>query len=89
MLSLSEIAAAVKLSAPLETVIPAGADLAYWQRLVNRALAAETKSKRRHQASRRTRPSTRRPSAAEGLARAQGYALAELVTRTNQQEQHR
>lgn len=89
MLSLSEIVAAVKLGAPLETVIPTGADPAYWQRLVDRALTAQAKPRRRHQASRRIRPSTRRPSAAEGLVRAQGYALAELVNRINQQERHR
>lgn len=89
MLSVNQIVAAVKLGAPLETVIPAGADPAYWQRLVDRALGAEAKPKRRRQPSRRTTRTTRRPSAAEGLARLQGYALAELVNRVNQQERNR
>lgn len=89
MLSLSEIVAAVKLGASLETVIPAGSDPVYWQRLVDRALAAEARPKRRRQAARRATRTTRRPSAAEGLARVQGYALAELVNRVNQQEWNR
>lgn len=89
MLNVNEIVTAVKLGAPLEAVIPAGSDPAYWQRLVDRALAAEAKPKRRRQPGRRATRTTHRPSAAEGLARVQGRALAELVNRVNQQERNR
>lgn len=89
MLNLSEIVVAVKLGAPLETIIPPGSDPAYWQRLVDRALTAEARLKRRRQPGRRASRITRRPSAAEGLARVQGYALADLVNRVNQQERNR
>ncbi|MCG3208595.1 MAG: hypothetical protein FOGNACKC_02206 [Anaerolineae bacterium] len=68
------------LAQAIETIVP-GADVAYWQRQLNRPAAAK-KPKRKHS----KRSSSRKPSkrfnyAAQVTAR--GQAMAELVERAN------
>ncbi|MCG3208613.1 MAG: hypothetical protein FOGNACKC_02224 [Anaerolineae bacterium] len=68
------------LAAAVEAVVP-GADVAYWQRQLNRPAAAKKSKRKNSKRSNSRKPSKRINYAAQVTAR--GQAMAELVERAN------
>lgn len=85
-MSLKEMAHAVYLGASVETVMPEGGNVTYWQQVIRRYIARHitgTKPRRRQSNKRRTSGKPRKRTNYASQVLSQGRATVELVDRVN------